>query len=83
MKSKFSFRVGSQLFSDNENKSAYVCNEWFIDLYLVKAINSVISATINIVNTVLKIVLIFLITKIGEDTKSAQIRSIKIGVFVT
>ncbi|CDW91100.1 UNKNOWN [Stylonychia lemnae] len=83
MKSKHSFKVGAQEFTDNENKTTYVCYEWFVDLYLVKAINSVISATINIVNTILKIVLIFLITKIGEDTKSAQIRSIKVGVFVT
>lgn len=83
MKSKYGINVGNQLFTDDNKKSAYVCQEWFLDIYITKAINSSISASINIINTLLKLILIKLITMIGEDTRSAMIRSIKVGVFVT
>eukprot|EP00347_Sterkiella_histriomuscorum_P023421 403334704 len=82
-KKKYGFNVPNQLFNDLNGKSAYVCNEWFQDIYLNKAIGSSISVSINVINSILKLILIKLISMIGEDTRSATIRSIKVGVFVT
>lgn len=82
-KSKYGLKVANQLFKDLNGKSAYVCYEWLEDIYLNKAIGSSISASINVINTILKLILIKLISMIGEDTRSATIRSIKVGVFVT
>jgi hypothetical protein len=42
-----------------------------------------VSILINVVNTVLKLILISLIAMIREDTKSGTMRSIKVGVFLT
>jgi hypothetical protein len=82
-KAKFGFSVGNQLFTDFNNKSAYACYEWFSDIYVSKGIGSSISVVINLLNWLLKGLLVVLISKIGEDTRSAQIRSIKMGVFVS
>jgi len=38
---------------------------------------------INVTNIIIKMLLIVIISKIGEDTKSAMMNSIKIGIFVT
>lgn len=75
------FSVINTLFTDSEKKSAYLCKDWFMDIYIIKGINSSISVAINIVNIILKYILIFLISSIGEDTRSAVQRSIKVGIF--
>ena len=68
---------------DKEKNKAYVCSEWLQDTLEGKAINISISVIINIINFVIKVILIVLIASIREDTKSAMMRSIKVGVFVT
>lgn len=75
--------MANKLYNDLNGKSAYVCYEWLEDIYLNKAIGSSISASINVINSILKLILIKLISLIGEDTRSATIRSIKVGVFIT
>ena len=54
-----------------------------MDFWIVKVYNLSISVMINIVNTVIKLILVNLIQIIGEDTRSATNRSVKMGVFVT
>lgn len=54
-----------------------------MDTYKAKAFGASISVVVNVVNTILKLIIIALITNIGEDTKSAMMRSIMVGVFVT
>lgn len=82
-KKKLGMSVATTLYKDNEKREAYACYEWFTDIYTTKAYNQSISVMINIINTVLKLILVKLISSIGEDTKSAINRSIKVGVFVT
>jgi hypothetical protein len=82
-KSKIGSKAGNTLFTGAEGREAYVCHEWFEDFWIVKAYNLSISLMINVVNTVIKLILVNLIQIIGEDTKSATNRSIKMGVFVT
>jgi len=50
---------------------------------LSQGLSYTVSILINVVNTVLKLLLITLIAMIREDTKSEMMRSIKIGVFLT
>jgi hypothetical protein len=71
------------LFTNTAGREAYVCHEWFLDFWIVKVYNLSISLMINIVNTVIKLILVNLIQVIGEDTRSATNRSVKMGVFVT
>jgi hypothetical protein len=42
-----------------------------------------VSVIINAINFALRLVLIKLISSIGEDTKSVMLRSIKVGIFIT
>jgi len=77
------FKIANTEFTDFENRTAYVCYEWFYDNYKAIGIGISISVVINIINTVLKFIIIFLISNICEDTKSAMMRSIMVGVFVT
>jgi len=42
-----------------------------------------VSVSINVVNFILRFILIVLIKSIAEDTKSEQTRSIKVAIFVT
>ena len=48
-----------------------------------KAYNSAISVVINVINYILRLILIKLLTSIGEVTKSLVLRSIKVGIFIT
>jgi len=48
-----------------------------------KAIGSMMSFLIVVINTILRLILITLIKWIGEDTHSKQIKTITNGVFVT
>lgn len=68
-------------FSDGK-KSAYACYEWQMDTYKAKAYNQATSVAINLINFVLRFILIVLIKTICEDTISGQTRSIKVGIFI-
>lgn len=61
----------SQVYTDAENQSGAVCRQWIIDLYTAKAMNMIISVSINVINTIIKFIMIKLITMVGEDTRSA------------
>lgn len=54
-------------FDDNNGRKAKVCSEWVVDSLLVKGYSYTTSISINVVNTILKVVLVFLITQIKED----------------
>jgi hypothetical protein len=56
-------------YSDGELE-AYVCHEWLYDKLSNKIYGQLVSISINIVNIVIKLILISLIKHIGEDTKS-------------
>lgn len=72
------------MFKDHDSDmQGAVCGEWVWDKYMTQAFKLAISVSINVVNTVLKFILIRVIAFIGEDQKSAQSRSIKVGVFFT
>lgn len=58
------------------------CSEWLVDKYMLTVYSSIVSVLINVVNTILKMLLVGLILWIKEDEKSQQYRSIKIGVFI-
>ncbi len=75
--------IANTEFTDKNNRTASACFEWFIDTYKAKAIGISLSLVINIINLALKFIIIALITNICEDTKSAMMRSIMIGVFIT
>jgi hypothetical protein len=81
--SALGFSVGKTNFSDLENRTVPVCAEWLADLWYGQALSYSISILLNVVNTILKLILIGLITSIKEDTKSAMMRSIKVGIFIT
>jgi hypothetical protein len=51
-------------------------------MYAAKAFNIIISVSINVINIILKLIMIMLISNICEDTKSKMMSSIKIGVFI-
>ena len=64
-------KLGSAVYTDQEGNSATVCSEWFTDFLTVQGVNMGISIGINVVNVILKMILIKLVEKICEDTKSA------------
>lgn len=70
-------------YSDKSGNKAKVCQEWTLDIYKGKGYGYLVSILINVVNTILRLCMIALITNIKEDTKSAQMRSIKVGVFLS
>ncbi len=82
-KKKGFFNIANAEFTDFEKRTQTVCYDWFLDTYKAKAFGASISVVVNVVNTILKLIIIALITNIGEDTKSAMMRSIMVGVFVT
>ncbi len=60
-----------ELHSDKDHpQKIATCGEWFVDVYYTKFYNLAVSLSINIVNFVLRFVLMALIANIGEDTKS-------------
>ena len=62
--------MSSTLFTDLNNRSAYVCEEWMVDSLIVTGYSYIVSILINVVNSILKILLISLICAIKEDTIS-------------
>jgi hypothetical protein len=56
-------------FTDGK-RSAFACYEWQFDTYKAKAYNQATSVAINLINFVLRFVLITLIKTISEDTIS-------------
>ena len=66
---------------DVQTENIAVCEEYFQDKQMSKLLGTAISFIIIIVNTILKTVIIKLITWIGEDTVSEQLSSITNGVF--
>lgn len=64
-----------------ENQEIEVCQAYFEDKKMSMILGTSISFIIIIVNTILKMVIINLITWIGEDTVSEQLSSITNGVF--
>lgn len=69
--------------SSEKDHRAMICQEWFYDFVFVKGINLGISVGINVINIILKMILIKLVEIIRHDTKSKQMNAIKIGVFLT
>lgn len=59
-----------------------LCSGYFYDYYFALFFGSAMSVAIVVINTILKTVMIKLIKYIGEDTHSAQLKSITNGVFV-
>ena len=52
-------------------RSSFLCYEWLVDTYTAKVYGIIVSLSINIINVILKMILIALITAICEDEKSA------------
>ena len=73
----------SQEFTDNNKRTVVPCSDYLVDKYMEYMYSYIVSFLINIVNSILKIVLVGLIVSIKEEEKSAQFRSIKIGVFIS
>mmetsp|Transcript_44012 Transcript_44012/g.42596 ORF Transcript_44012/g.42596 Transcript_44012/m.42596 type:complete len:213 (-) Transcript_44012:939-1577(-) len=80
----YGFGIRDKEFSDMDNSSlkGKICGEWFWDNYYTSAFKLGVSLSINVVNSILKIVVIKVIAFICEDEKSAQSRSIQVAVFV-
>jgi len=74
-------KLGETVYTDGK-RSATVCDEWLTDKFSSLAYSKIVSVSINIVNFVLRTLLILLVKFIGEDTKSEQTRSVKVAVFV-
>ena len=70
------------MFKNKAGKEAELCKDWFFDIYKTKIYGYIISASINVVNLVMKYLMIFLVTNIRYDTKSALMSNIKTGVFI-
>ena len=65
------------------SRSANICNEWFYDTFNIFLLEKFIAIAILLINTILKSSIIFLVKFIKEDTISAQMSSIQIGIFLT
>lgn len=77
-------RAASQVTkSPASGKSAAVCKEWFLDSIKTEVLGLAISIGINLVNTVLRYLMVNLLDHLRYDTKSAQMTAIKDGVLVT
>lgn len=76
-------KVSDTEYTDEDKKTAKVCKEWVYDNRMAKIYTGSISVMINAVNFVMRFILIRLISNIGEDVKSAQTSSIKVGIFIT
>jgi hypothetical protein len=76
---QYDFTTGKPL--QEEPKETAVCENYFKDKTNSKNLGTLISFIIIGVNTILKNVIIALITWIGEDTVSEQLSSITNGVF--
>ena len=60
-KSKIGSKASNTIFTGVNGKEAYVCHEWAKDSLIVKVYNFSISLMINVVNTVIKLILVNLI----------------------
>lgn len=65
-----------------EGEEYALCSTYFYDYYFALFFSSAMSVAIVVINSILRIVMISLIKYIGEDTHSAQLKSITNGVFV-
>lgn len=80
----YGFGVGQVVYDDREeNQRAPICSEWLQDIYRVKAVGITISTGINVMNVIFKLLLVKLVEFVRQDTKSAQMTTIKVGVFTT
>lgn len=59
-----------------------LCSTYFYDYYYALFFSSAMSVAVVAINSILRIFMIILIKWIGEDTHSAQLKSITNGVFV-
>lgn len=81
---RINIKVGTQSYTDSsDQKQAVVCREWLVDYVTVKGINISISMGIVIINVLLKFIIIKLVEVVRQDTKSKQMNSIKIAVFLS
>lgn len=59
--------IYSANFTDKNGHNRQACSEWIVDTYAAYAVSSSISVLINVVNTILKLIMVKLITAIKED----------------
>lgn len=72
---------GERVGSEEKIKQA-ICYNYITDTFRAKVLGGIMSFSIVVINTILRLVMITLIKWIGEDTHSQQLKSITNGVFI-
>jgi hypothetical protein len=70
-------------YAGGQNESYEICYTYEYDSLFKTSFGYAVSVIVVVINTILKMAMITLIKFIGEDTHSAQLKSITNGVFVT
>lgn len=65
-----------------ETTEQQICKKYIDDTMFARVLGGVMSFSIVVINTILRMVMISLIKWIGEDTYSQQLKSITNGVFI-
>jgi len=66
----------------NSTSEQQICKTYIDDTMFARVLGGVMSFSIVVINTILRLIMITLIKWIGEDTHSQQLKSITNGVFI-